>query len=188
LTHLKRLKDKRGHIIGMVTRKIYDKYGFDSPNPISISSSKVNIDDYYSCEEGTEINKILYKRISSICHPDKNLNSCADTNLDFIKLQKLREENDTYEILCMAHHYRIEIYNLDEEELQFFFEKKLYNLKKEIKEITDSAYFPFLIDDKKGIEVYIKTLIECMENIRKIEKENEALRSQNESLRSLWKQ
>lgn len=98
------------------------------------------------------INKI-YKKLSLVFHPDKTDEFYkVDEDEIMVKINQHYKNNDLYELLMIATQYQIDFSEIEFEEYVLVLEKKIYQLDENINTIINSEYYPFMMNDKNGME------------------------------------
>ncbi len=154
--------------------KIYAEYDFKPEEYIIINDNINHDDDDDDDEYKTNIDKI-YKKLSLLIHPDKDINNDA-TN--FIKLQQYYNNHDLFQLSCMADEYNVDISGILPD-IYIILEKKIYTLNRDIANIINADYYPFIINDKPGIEILKKNLVTFIN----LKKENSRLKKEMEELK-----
>lgn len=176
LTFLEKLKDeKRLDMINYLLEihKYYDYYPNNNCNcNLSHEESEDNIFKFKNDKE-IKIDKI-YKKLALVCHPDKV------ENHEFIKLQNFYKNKDLYNLIIMAHEYKVNFKKTNVPDMYFILENKLHILKTQIKNIVNSDEYPFMINDEIGIREYTKKLIFLIKEVKKNTKECEELKKKLE--------
>jgi len=186
LTFLEKLKDERRSDMINYLLEIYNYYDYHPNNDFNLIHEEDNIFKFKNDKE-IKIDKI-YKKLALLCHPDKV------ENHEFIKLQNFYKNKDLYNLIIMAHKYKINLKNTNVPDMYFILENKLYTLKTQIKNIVNSDEYPFMMNDEIGIKKYTKNLIILIKEVKKLKENiNENLKlkeknsKENEELATLIK-
>lgn len=167
LDSIKFLVEKKTDYIYETIKQQCDRENIDYCDIFTVQTRN----DYVNAEEyKSDTLSNLYKKLCLKSHPDKT----GDTGDEiFITIKKAYDEEDILTLMDYATKYEINDFNHDEIFLEL--ERYFHKLKTKIKNIKIGLGYNIIVDYDNGIKL-IKSCIETYKDVKKLEKENEALR------------
>lgn len=174
--YLERLRDKTTPEFNKMYRDICLQYDYDS-DKIFAPHQQHNNDNIN--ENHSDVVNMIYKKLSLLFHPDKTDESNHEI---MVKINEHYRKNDFYELLMIATKYQIKFVDMEIDEYIFVLEKKIYKLDTNIKEITNSQQYSFMMDDKNGMDK-VKIEVDCLiKTTCKLEKSTCELKKERDML------